>query len=53
MIAGLMCAPLMAPTVYTASMMATPQTIATCQSPLCAPVSTEAWTAPHPNRISM
>jgi hypothetical protein len=28
-----------------------PQTIATCQSPLCAPVRTDAWTAPHPMRI--
>src|SRR6266542_4715406 len=31
-----------------ATMIATPQTIATCPSPAWAPVSTAVWTAPQP-----
>src|SRR5438128_985598 len=33
-----------------ATMIATPQTIATCHSPAWAPVSTAVWTAPQPKK---
>src|SRR5262252_11205095 len=35
-----------------ATMIATPQTIATCHRPTWAPVSTAVWTAPQPKKTS-
>jgi hypothetical protein len=46
--AGFRCAPLKAPVMYIAVAIPSPQTMATWNTPTCAPVVTAAQTLPHP-----
>src|SRR6185503_3938480 len=50
--AGLRCAPLSAAVRYMAVAIPKPHTIATWNTPTCAPVKTAAHTLPHPKKTN-